>query len=49
MFFQYALIFNDLHMYSLILNYTLEYMQVAMSQYITQCIVFVDNYTCVAL
>nr|DAN25952.1 MAG TPA: hypothetical protein [Caudoviricetes sp.] len=27
MFFQYALIFSNLHMYSTILNYTLEYMQ----------------------
>lgn len=49
MFFQYALIFNDLHMYSLILNYTLEYMQVTINQHITQCIVFVVNYTCIAL
>lgn len=36
-------------MYSVILNYTLEYMQVVMSQRITQCIVFVDNYTCASL
>lgn len=45
MLFQYALIFSNLHMYSVILNYTLEYMKSSMYQWITVCIVFIVNHT----
>lgn len=45
MLFQYALIFSNLHMYSVILNYTLEYMKSSMYQWITVYIVFIVNHT----